>query len=325
MGKVVLIGLVIIIIILSTIFVSLRNRTDHSVDDLALRDTQNQSKLLANYAIQFGIQTLNDKDESPNSDDFDANEIYKKTFDTSFIVEDGIIDSLIYTRNDSNHVILDAYVTYTTKSNTVNSMGRAVLEESVADSIVIGNVANALSAKGKIEIQGKTTSKKGIHGDVLSEDEILYQNPQASIDGNEIIGQFPAFDEIFGCTLEEMKAYADYVGTDPNPVEGITYVEGDFGYNTSNGHVGSGILVVEGDLKITGTIDFTGIIWVTGEITGLGNGYIFGAIFAAGIDMTETGGSFLLEFDSDLTGSSFSIKSGSGDYKVLAIYEFFRE
>ncbi len=331
MGKLVIISLVLIVVILSAVLISVRERSENSIDSFALRSTQRDAELLANYAVQYGIKLLNDGYE-PYTDTtikevIDNSNTYTKTFPAppdvnAFEVKEGFVNSLTYTYDDSMNIMLDALVTYNSNNNSVNSVTRAILELPASDSINIGNIPNALSAKGPIEIQGKPSSKKGIHGDVASEDEIIYQNKNAGIDGNEKNESFPPFEEIFGITLQEMQALADYVGVNPPDLDGITFITGDAHF-ASNGSY-SGILIIDGDLKITGTIDFNGIIWATGKITGLGNGYIFGAVFAAGIDLTETGGSFLLEYDENLSGSTFTSTSSSGNYKILAIYKDYR-
>ncbi|KQC08127.1 MAG: hypothetical protein APR54_04975 [Candidatus Cloacimonas sp. SDB] len=326
MGKMVLIVIILMVIMLSTIFISLRNRSDISYDDIALRNTQNESKLLSNYAMQYGIKILNDPTQSPNKSDIDAAPVYKKVFTTPFAVKNGVIDSLTYAYDDSSNVILNAYVTYTSNNNTVSSIARAILEVPPPNTVTLGNIDNAISSKGPIELAGKATSSKGVHGDVLSENEILYQNKTSFIDGNEVIDTFPTFEEIFGITIEEMREIANYVGLNPNPLDGINFLSGQSSYivNNSLAAAGSGILIIEGDLKINGDLYFEGVIWVTGKITGLGNSHIFGALFAAGVDLSQTGGSFLLEFDENLSGSTFTGGGGNGYYRILAIYEDIR-
>ncbi|MFC1887627.1 hypothetical protein ACFLYK_02350 [Candidatus Cloacimonadota bacterium] len=326
MGKLVLIGLILIVAILSTMMVSVRGRSNASVDDLALRTTIQESNLLANYARQYGIRLLNDRTQTPNKAELEANAVYKKTFSTAFTVKDGAIDSLLYSNDTSNNIILDAFVTYRANDNVVNTIARAVLTYPPLDSVRLGNIENAVSSKGPIEIAGKATGSKGIHGDVLSEDEILYHNPTSEIDGNEVIDTFPTFEQIFGTTIDSMRAIADYVGNDPDVFDGIIFLSGEEEYIFNNSYTasGSGILVVEGDLTINGEIDWQGVIWITGQLNGLGNSHIVGAIFAEGVNLSETGGSMLVEYDLDLSGSTITNREGKGNFRILAIYDDYR-
>jgi len=329
MGKLVLIVIILMVIILSTIFISLRNRTEISYDDIALRNTQNESKLLSNYAMQYGIKLLDNEDELPNSEDVP----FTKTFDPAFAVRDGFIDSLVYTLDDSSNVILNAHVTYNKNARSVSSISRAVLQPPLPSTINIDGLPYALSAKHDILIQTKSTlNNKGINGDVFAEGEIGFR-AQGSVSGDTTTeGAFPDFAAVFGITLEEMKLIADYVGTNPASWDGITIFMNDDGSDgnfTINANVvGNGILVIVGDAKINGNFNFNGIIWITGSISGLGNGHIFGTIFCADNNPNTESliqGSFLLEYDPDLlTGKTFSTNKSSGKHKILAVYEDIR-
>ena len=109
------------------------------------------------------------------------------------------------------------------------------------------------------------------------------------------------FEEIFGVTKDEMKAIAQkspnryYESAIKNDiVENITWVDGapDQSEITTDTWSGSGIWIVNGDLKITGGA-FDGILWVIGSLyLGAGNPLIGGAVFVecgAEVDTTLTG------------------------------------
>ena len=82
----------------------------------------------------------------------------------------------------------------------------------------------------------------------------------------------------------------------------ITYVPGDMKI-TSNGSVGAGVLVIDGDLEINGGLQFYGVIIVKGVVNFTGGGSsntnIVGAVLAgkSSIDNTVLGGSAVIKYD----------------------------
>jgi hypothetical protein len=108
-----------------------------------------------------------------------------------------------------------------------------------------------------------------------------------------------SFPNLFGYTKNEVKAMSTFYNntwpsgnvTDTNDPPKPIWVQAPT--SNFNGNVyGSGILIVEGDLKITGTIDFDGIIYVIGKLFMAGTAYLRGAILAesaATVDTTLTG------------------------------------
>ena len=75
---------------------------------------------------------------------------------------------------------------------------------------------------------------------------------------------------------------------------------------TTNHWEGSGILVVIGDLDITGG-EFDGVIWVEGELKVAGQGDVDGAILVAGgpSDSTKVTGNSEVEYDADAVSDAF--------------------
>jgi hypothetical protein len=66
----------------------------------------------------------------------------------------------------------------------------------------------------------------------------------------------------------------------------IIYANGSLKIN-GNGR-GQGVLLINGDLEINGTFDFYGVVVVRDDITrGNGNARIFGAVFAANVDLDD--------------------------------------
>jgi len=119
----------------------------------------------------------------------------------------------------------------------------------------------------------------------------------AVITGVVVENTTPSFEEVFGVTKEEMQDNATYEYTDPpnnqTPVKEITWVNEDneFKITKTGGWMGSGIMVIDGDLDISGGT-FDGVIWVIGELFISGNPVINGSIFVEGkatVDTTITG------------------------------------
>lgn len=102
-----------------------------------------------------------------------------------------------------------------------------------------------------------------------------------------------SFADLFCFTTAEIKAISTvYTGSWPSgDISGINWVIAPS--SNFNGNVtGSGILIVEGDLRVTGTIDFDGIIYVIGELRMAGTANIQGSVLAesaATVDTTLTG------------------------------------
>lgn len=138
------------------------------------------------------------------------------------------------------------------------------------------SVTSAITASGDVTVGGNT-EVNGV------------------IDDNAIVD----FEETFGVSKETMENNVVNILTDPeNNVPGVTsstWVNLDLIDEmkiSDSGWTGNGILVVNGDLRITGG-HFEGIIWVIGTLWVSGNPIIDGAIYA------ESGA----EFETTLTGN----------------------
>jgi cytoskeletal protein CcmA (bactofilin family) len=163
-----------------------------------------------------------------------------------------------------------------------------------------GNVTAAITANGNVVVKGSAK----VTGEV---------------DQNAIFG----FEDIFGISKEAMKNKATHKYTDPanniTPVDQTTWV--DINSITemkisNSGWSGSGILVVDGNLVITGG-HFSGIIWVIGTLRVSGNPVIDGAIYVesgAEFDTTVTGNP-TVSFDSSAVSTAFGfIPSSEAPY-----------
>jgi hypothetical protein len=102
-----------------------------------------------------------------------------------------------------------------------------------------------------------------------------------------------SFADLFCFSTTEIKGLSTvYNNTWPSgSISGVNWVTAPSSHFTGNVY-GSGILIIEGDLKVTGTIDFDGIIYVMGDLDMAGTSYVGGAMLAesaATVDTTITG------------------------------------
>ncbi|MCK5225818.1 MAG: hypothetical protein KAQ89_03795 [Planctomycetes bacterium] len=134
----------------------------------------------------------------------------------------------------------------------------------------------------------------------------------AVVDGNTVEFTTPNFEDVFGITKAEMRNYATYDYNNPphneTPVEQITWIDDNnqFKITKTSSWVGSGIMVVNGDLDMAGGV-FNGVIWVIGELFISGNIEINGSIFVEGdisVDTTVTGTADI-NFDQDAIDAAF--------------------
>jgi cytoskeletal protein CcmA (bactofilin family) len=162
-----------------------------------------------------------------------------------------------------------------------------------------GNVTSAVEAEAAVDIHGSVT----INGDV-----------KEYVDVDAV--------DIFDLTLIELEEIArdyfpaTYYGDDPeevpfsnNVATAVTFISSpeDISQVTETGWSGDGILIVDGDFKITGGT-FNGIIWVKGTLDIHGNAIINGGIFVeSGVDI-DTGitGTPTVSYDPDACDNAFN-------------------
>jgi hypothetical protein len=102
-----------------------------------------------------------------------------------------------------------------------------------------------------------------------------------------------SFADLFCFSTDEIRALSTvYNNTWPSgTISGVNWVVAPSSH--FNGNVsGSGILIVQGNLRVTGTINFDGIIYVMGELNMAGTALVRGAVLAesaASVDTTVTG------------------------------------
>ncbi|MFH1238836.1 MAG: hypothetical protein V1653_01845, partial [bacterium] len=145
-------------------------------------------------------------------------------------------------------------------------------------------VNSALAAGGNVRVGGNADVDGGtLAGVTVPPGNTATTQGSGNIDGTPPTGlaPFPTFEEIFGITFSQMEDIANIKYSLPANnalAEGITWCNGDF-MVTTNGWNGNGILVVNGDFKMTGG-QFSGIIYVKGTFDMSGNANVSGAVFS---------------------------------------------
>lgn len=176
-----------------------------------------------------------------------------------------------------------------TSPNRMTKIIEAIVERPASTADPSG-VTSAISANGDVVVRGSAT----VNGEV---DEYATFN----------------FEDIFDISKADLEAKATNLYQDPpnnvTPVSAVTWVnlvsDSEMTISDSN-WTGSGILVVEGDLRITGG-HFEGIIWVIGRLWVSGNPIIDGAIYVesgAEFETTLTGNP-TVNFDSEVIADAF--------------------
>ncbi|MCF7908121.1 MAG: hypothetical protein K9L86_04535 [Candidatus Omnitrophica bacterium] len=146
-------------------------------------------------------------------------------------------------------------------------------------------------------------------GDLVIKGQAYTITPEDSFNEQAVLN----FSDLFANSKESVKNMATHLydeSTFGEPVDGITWVEVSPGVTlTTAGNLqGSGILVIEGDVHMSGTENFEGIIYVIGELSITGNVAISGSVLAesgAGIDTTIKG-SVDLAYDPDLISAALA-------------------
>ncbi|MFC1887563.1 hypothetical protein ACFLYK_02010 [Candidatus Cloacimonadota bacterium] len=331
MGRLILAGIGAIAIFISSTMGTLYNRSDLYFESNSARYTEQQAQLVANYGVQYGHRILSDRFQIPNKAQFEESNPYKMTFDdTPFRINEGVLDSLVYLfTDDSLYVIIDSYVTYNDNGVSVQSTSRLIVEVPPPDEVRIGDADNALTTDGFVVVSGNSDTE----GNIQSSGDIEITG-SGEADSLITYTPFPAFGDVFlGMTsIEDMRAIADYVGSEPTVIEGITFIEGDFLFNNSLSEThGSGILIVDGNFSMNGNVSFEGIIWITGTLDGLGNADIIGVIFAESIGVDADGteeynlennvlGNYDLGY-ANYGGSTFSNLEGRGIYAIKSVLQ----
>lgn len=302
MGRLLIIGVIVMAGIISVIFLSYQDRAKEAPILLSKNLTEIQAKTLCREALNCGIKKVNDAGVSS----LPATHI--QTF-VDFQIGEGIIDSIQYTTiNDT--VTISAYATYHNDNDTFQHKSTAI----VTWALKYDNAA--IVANGDIDVTGSAVVNGNLMPDV---------NPLLD------------FEEFFGMTKAQMKAIADNdlvdSGNNPSGVSGVTYASFTGSYPgtfriTQTAWNGNGILVVDGDAEFTGG-SFTGVMWIMGRLRVNGNNGFYGAIYVEGIG---PGGTILpvpVSGNCEISYDETAIMLAMGyvgqiltyELKVLAVYE----
>ena len=257
MGKVLILGIFFISAIFIIIILSVQSETGDSREGISINLTEIQAKALCREALNYGIKKVKDAGSSADS------VTYTQTF-VDYEVGGGIIDRIEYTAIGDTMKI-SSYASYQNGNNTFHHKSTAFVTWALATG------SAAIVANGEINVGGNATVDGGI-----------LPNLDPPLD----------FEAFFGMTKVQMQAIADNDLVDPhnNPggVSGVTYVTfsgafpGTFRV-TNPSWVGNGILVVDGDVELTGGT-FTGVMWVVGRLRINGVDGFSGAIYVEGLD-----------------------------------------
>ena len=189
-----------------------------------------------------------------------------------------------------------AYSTQTTPATSVRFLITSSGGVPALDSTDPNNIVRTITAL--VEQPANTASADDITSAIAANGDIVIRGSaevNGDIDDNETFD----FEDVFGVSKEVMKNNATNLYTDPpnnvTPVTEITWSDlvndGEMIISDSNWE-GSGILVVNGDLRLTGG-HFRGIIWVIGAL------WVSGEPVVEGTFYVESGA----EFETTLTGN----------------------
>jgi len=129
----------------------------------------------------------------------------------------------------------------------------------------------------------------------------VHINPSDPNDPNgPLVNSDFSFSQLFGISKEEMRSIADHVYSsstlDTGNINNITWIDVASGttLNITGTASGTGILIINGDVKFAGTFQFHGIIYVIGKLTATGTFDQYGSLL---VESTA-------EFDPILAGAT---------------------
>ena len=276
MGRTILVLVILFTAIFASIILTVSERTvevSEAVVSSAVSET-NVGNIGA-YALNWAVKELNDG--NVNGDTI-------KIFDDWHVLGGDINNinydfAFDYSGDTTDAIQILANVSWVSGNKTVRRRSEAVVRivESAVGTVPI---TNAIAVNGDLSIRGHAT----INGPAAEHAEV-------------------DFYSTFGVTKEAMKIIANnhYINPPNNvtPVTNITWIDSAF-HISDNIWGGSGILVVNGDLTITGG-SFSGVIWVIGTLFISGNPVIDGGILAecGAYEVTTVTGTPVISFDAD--------------------------
>ena len=251
MGKALIIIVLLVAVIIFVVVSNATKKTTDIPDTISMKLAESQARAIGNYALNYGLKQIMNGSVSVTD-----GSSFSQGYTNFYIIEDGRIDSLIYSAYGDT-ISISAFVFYEVNSHQVYH--DCEIEITTTTKI---DITSAISSSGTITVSGS-----------------------AEVDGEIVENGCPAFEDVFGTTKDALKNNANNYYVDPanniTPIENVTWVEciTQTGFHiTDNNYEGNGILVVNGDFTMTGGT-FNGIIWVIGNLQISGNPTINGAIF----------------------------------------------
>jgi len=198
-----------------------------------------------------------------------------------------------------------------TTVSSAASAGETVFSVDDTGDFTVGDTVLIIVGPAEEET-GKIDSIDGALSTITLEEGLEFDH-----DAGDAVSRILSFEDVFGVTKAEMEAIAQsqfpstyYTSAFSDDVAtGLTWVNSpsEESQIASNTWSGDGVLIVEGDLQITGG-DFSGIIWVDGALRVSGNPVIDGGMFVESgitVDTTITG-SATISYDGDAVSGAFS-------------------
>ncbi len=168
----------------------------------------------------------------------------------------------------------------------INALVKQIVD---SNKVPAGNFPFGVQSTVNIEFKGSSTVAGETSPDPLP---AKYRDPDYYAENSVF-----SFLDLFGYSSTAVKTMCEensnfYNNTWPSGnITGVTWVTAPSSNFNGNAY-GSGILIIEGDLRVTGTIDFDGIVYVMGELNMAGTATITGSVLAesaATVDTTVTG------------------------------------
>jgi len=296
MGKTTLIGVIVFIVIVATVFSTLYVRSKRLPEVITEKVAESQARSLGKFALEYAIKEI-------SNGSIELGETTLTLNYDNFSFQGGYIDNIIYKFDPEHHSVQIQANVHTTVD------GEAVKHRSEASIEVVDTKLGDLDFSAAI-----TTA-----GDVILK-------AKSEVNGGIIQGADFTIEEVFGVEGDVLKNAAErngsyYLNPYNNDVvaESITWVDGN--YKMTNHWSGTGIMIINGDLTITAQGSFEGIIFVFGSYSITAQVDILGAVF-----ILDTGTTFLkahstITFDPDLASKWGNINLGDAAIRILSWLE----
>ncbi len=167
-----------------------------------------------------------------------------------------------------------------------------------------GSVSRTITATVEVQYLSSSNFQHAIEttsDQIIQRGARVHINPSDPNDPNgPLVNSDFSFSQLFGISKEEMRSIADHVYSsstlDTGNINNITWIDVASGttLNITGTASGTGILIINGDVKFAGTFQFHGIIYVIGKLTATGTFDQYGSLL---VESTA-------EFDPILAGAT---------------------